>query len=284
MSSGDQFSYRRRKIGNALRRYRDERGLTQEAAARLVERSPASLSAYENGHRAIRPRDLRQILDHYGVTDERERARLLDLAAQGRKPGWWRDFDVPKTPFIVDFVSLEGEASRIRSFESTAVPGLLQTPAYTAAVFAAYDSIRTEPHRKKAVEFRLRRQHILDKPTLRASWVVAEAVLRMLVGGPSVMNGQLTKILAVAEESRHDLRVMPLCAGAHPGMDGSFTILDVGAEVPLQVVATHSLTRSWLIDEPARIAEYERVHTELTSRALSESDSCDLIREIASQL
>ncbi|MFB4302913.1 Scr1 family TA system antitoxin-like transcriptional regulator [Actinomadura sp. NTSP31] len=284
MSSGDQFSYRRRKIGNALRRYRDERGLTQEAAARLVERSPASLSAYENGHRAIRPRDLRQILDHYGITDEHERAGLLDLAAQGRKPGWWRDFDVPKTPFIVDFVSLEGEASRIRSFESMAVPGLLQTPAYTAAVFGAYDPIRTEPHEKKAVEFRLRRQRILDKPSLCVSWIVAEAALRMLVGGPSVMGGQLMKILKITEESRHDLRVMPSCAGAHPGMDGSFTILDVGSAAPLQVVATHSLTRSWLIDEPSRIAEYEQAHAELTSRALSERDSCELIKEIASQL
>lgn len=284
MSSEDQLSYRRRKIGAALRRYRDERGLTQEAAARLVERSPASLSAYENGHRAIRPRDLRQILDHYGITDERERALLLDLAAQGRKPGWWRDFDVPKGPFIVDFVSLEGDASRIRSFESMAIPGLLQTPAYIAAVFRAYDPLRSEPHGNKAVEFRLMRQRILEKSSLHVSWIIAEAALRMLVGSPSVMKEQLTRLVEIADQSRHSLRVMPLCAGAHPGMDGSFSILDVGLEAPVQVVATHSLTRSWLVDEPSKIAEYDKVHGELMSRSLSKTDSRNRIKEIASEL
>ncbi|TDD62787.1 XRE family transcriptional regulator [Actinomadura darangshiensis] len=161
MTSDDRLSYRRRKIGQALRRYREERNLTQDAAARLVERSPATLSAYENGHRAVRPRDLRQILDHYGIADGRERARLLDLATKGRKEGWWLGYRERTDPFIVDYASLEGDASRIREFEPQVVPGLLQTEAYTSAVFSAYDSVRLDPREEGAVGFRLARQRIL---------------------------------------------------------------------------------------------------------------------------
>ncbi|TDC70886.1 XRE family transcriptional regulator [Actinomadura sp. GC306] len=284
MTSDDRLSYRRRKIGQALRRYREERNLTQDAAARLVERSPASLSAYENGHRAVRPRDLRQILDHYGVTDDRERKRLLDLAAQGRKKGWWRDFMSYEDPFIVDFASLEAEASRARSFEAVAVPGLLQTEAYTRAVFAAYEPVRVRPRDQNAIAFRMARQRILEVPSFQAAWIIGESALRLKVGGREVMRAQCRRLIQVTEQGHLDLRVVPDSAGAHPGMSGSFTILDVGAEDPMKVVAVDSLTRSWLIDELPSVEYYERVYAELRSLALPKSQSRALIETVASEL
>ncbi|MEU8799941.1 helix-turn-helix transcriptional regulator [Spirillospora sp. NPDC048819] len=284
MTSDDRLSYRRRKIGQALRRYREERNLTQDAAARLVERSPASLSAYENGHRAIRPRDLRQILDHYGVTEEKERKRLLDLAAQGRKEGWWRDYMSHEDAFSVDFASLEAESSRSRSFETVAVPGLLQTEAYTRAVFAAYEPVRVQPRDKNAIAFRMARQRILDRPSMRAAWIIGEPVLRLMVGGRDVMRSQCWKLVEVTEREHLDLRVVPGTVGAHPGMAGSFTILDVGSDDPMKVVAVDCLTRGWLIDEPPSIEYYERVYAELQALALSKSDSRALIEAIASEL
>ncbi|GAA4227299.1 helix-turn-helix transcriptional regulator [Actinomadura meridiana] len=279
------MSYRRRKIGQALRRYREERNLTQEAAGRLVERSPASLSAYENGHRAIRPRDLRQILDHYGVGDEGERARLLELAVQGRKEGWWRDFHLSQEPVIVDVASLEEDASRIRSLETMAIPGLLQTESYTRAVFSSYSDVRDTKRDKDALAFRMARQRILKSPSPpQVTWILAEAVAHMLVGGAEVMKEQFRKILMGANAGRFELRVLPFSAGAHPGMDGSFSIIDVGTEDPMKVVCVHSLTRSWLIDEPPRIDRYEWAYEELSSLALSKTDSQILLKEIASTL
>jgi transcriptional regulator with XRE-family HTH domain len=284
MTLNDQFSYRRRKIGQALRRYREERNLTQDAAARLVERSPATLSAYENGHRAVRPRDLRQILDHYGITDDRERARLLDLAAQGRKDGWWRDFTNHEDPFAVDFVSLEAEASRVRSFEPTLVPGLLQTAGYTEAVFAAYDPVRKRPRAKNSIAFRMARQRVLEAPSLRAAWILGESVLRMMVGGRDVMRAQCRKIVEVASTENLDVRILRRDVGAHPGLAGAFTILDVGSDDPMKIVAVDGLTRGWLIDEPANVAYYERAYAQLESLALPKAETLALIQAIASEL
>lgn len=281
MSSEEQYSYRRRKIGQELRRYREERNLTQDAAARLVERSPASLSAYENGHRAVRPRDLRQILDHYGVTDERERTRLLDLAAQGRKNGWWLGYRERTSPFIVDFASLEGDASRIRSFETLLIPGLLQTEAYTKAIFAADDTVRPEGRQAGGgVGFRMARQRILENASVKVTWIVSEAALRTPVGGAEVMKAQLKRILEVTSAAHLDLRVLPFAAGEHPGVNGAFTILDVGSEDPMRVVAVDGLTQSSHIDDPASVEYYERTHKVLTSIALPRRETRDLIDEI----
>ncbi|MFA1551151.1 helix-turn-helix domain-containing protein [Actinomadura chokoriensis] len=280
MTSDDRLSYRRRKIGQALRRYREERNLTQDAAARLVERSPATLSAYENGHRAVRPRDLRQILDHYGITDERERSRLLDLATQGRKDGWWLGYRERTDPFIVDYASLEGDASRIRSFETQVIPGLLQTEEYTKAIFSAYDSVRPDPRKDGATSFRMARQRILADAPPQVTWILGEMALRVPVGGREVMKKQLKKILHVTTAPHLSLHVLPLAVGAHPGLDGSFSILDIGADGSTSVVAVHSLVRSWFIDESASVDHYERTYGVLAATALTEPESRNLIEEI----
>ena len=130
----------------------------------------------------------------------------------------------------------------------------------------------------------MRRQRILTNPSLRVTWILSETVLRMLVAGPDVMKEQFGKILEVTDDSRFELRAVPFTVGAHPGMDGSFSILDVGVEDPLKVVAVHSLTRSWLIDEPPRIDRYEWAFERLSSLALSKADSQNLIKKIASEL
>ncbi|MFB4309948.1 helix-turn-helix domain-containing protein [Actinomadura sp. GTD37] len=280
MTSDDRLSYRRRKIGQALRRYREERNLTQDAAARLVERSPATLSAYENGHRAVRPRDLRQILDHYGITDARERARLLDLAAQGRKDGWWLGYQERTDPFIVDYASLEGDASRIRSFETQLIPGLLQTEEYTKAVFSAYDSVRPDSRKGGAASFRMARQRILVDAPPRVKWIIGEMALRAPVGGREVLKRQLRKVLNVTTAPHLSLQVLPLNVGAHPGLDGPFSIPDIGTDGSTSVVAVHSLVRSWFIDEATSIGYYERAYEALSFTALTETESRNLIEEI----
>src|SRR5918992_3350244 len=100
-------SYRYQRIGAALRELREARGMTQEAAGRLLDRSAPSLSSIENGQQALRRRDLTFILDQYGVTDPEVREPLLALADQGRQRGWWHTFEQRLEPFTLDFASLE---------------------------------------------------------------------------------------------------------------------------------------------------------------------------------
>ncbi|MCP2341222.1 helix-turn-helix domain-containing protein [Actinomadura rupiterrae] len=283
MLDSDQQGYRRRRIGTALRKFREERGLTQERAAHLVERSPATLSAYENGHRAIRPRDLRQILDHYGIADGRLRRQLLELAADGRRGGWWRDYRGAEGEFIVDFASLEADSSRIWSFEPQVVPGLLQTREYTQAIFDVYSGLGATPPDPRAVEFRMQRQRILQRPSTRVFWVVHEAALRLTGGPPEIMRAQCQKILRVTEAENLELRVLPFTAGLHPGLEGAFSILDVGDDEPMQVVALHSATSNWFVDDQEKIEFYEKIHVDLAGRALSKVDSRALIQQVASE-
>ncbi|MFD0690534.1 helix-turn-helix domain-containing protein [Actinomadura fibrosa] len=285
MRNENRQTYRRRKIGDALREFREELGLTQCAASRILECSQASVSAYENGHRAIRPRDLKYILDTYGVTDELVRGRLLSLAAQGRQRGWWHNFEERFEPGVVDFASLEADASRILIFEPERVHGLLQTEAYAHAVILGSGSaVRSPRDAETEVNFRLHRQRLHEQTNPpRISVILGEGALRQLIGGPVVMREQHRKLLTMGERPHISLRVIPFSAGAHPG-HGAFTILSVGIDAPLDVVAIDCLTRNWYIDEPPEIEYYTEAFEALEGFALSESDSRTLIERVAFEI
>ncbi|WP_021596514.1 helix-turn-helix domain-containing protein [Actinomadura welshii] len=54
MGNPQRPTMRSRKLGQRLRALREERGLTLQGAARLLHRTPSSLSKLETGKRGIR--------------------------------------------------------------------------------------------------------------------------------------------------------------------------------------------------------------------------------------
>ena len=58
---------RRRLVGGALRRYRENVGYALEDAARVLECDRSKISRIETGQRGIRAKELRELLTEYGV-------------------------------------------------------------------------------------------------------------------------------------------------------------------------------------------------------------------------
>ena len=76
---------------------------------------------------------LQLLLKSYGVSDEEAEA-FVALAEEANKPGWWQRFHDILPGWFSMYVSLEGAASLIRSYEPHFVPGLLQTEDYARGV------------------------------------------------------------------------------------------------------------------------------------------------------
>jgi transcriptional regulator with XRE-family HTH domain len=287
MAYEERRAYRRRKIGDALREFREARGLTQGEAAQLIDRSASSLSAFENGLQSIRPRDLLYILDEYGVTDEAVRKRLLSLARQGRQYGWWHTFEQRLDPSVLDFASLESDASRLRIFTPTYVHGLFQTEDYARAIITlAGKGLPSSRSVETEIEFRLGRQRDLVRAgrSVRVEVILGEAALHQMSGGAELRTAQLDRLLAESGRPGFDLRVLPFSAGFHAGAEGPFTILDVGPEPDFQVVTVHSLTRSWYIDEVAELHIYGETFDRIREVAMSEPDSRNMIEGLRSEV
>ena len=239
---------RRRKLGAELRALRTSAGLTSGEAARLAGWHQSKVSRIETGTSGVKPADVRLLLDVYGVADPQLRELLLMLSGSGDGDGrhhWWHAYRGVLPPTYRDFISLESQASAMRTLETTVIPGLLQTPEYARAVTEAALEDASEERLDALVEVRLARQDVLRAtPPLELSAVLDEAVLRREVGGPGVMARQLDRLVEAARLPQVRLQVLPFSAGA-------------------QATTTAAISSPALVARDQRIPTRKRIHAAL---------------------
>ncbi|WP_405739888.1 helix-turn-helix domain-containing protein [Streptomyces sp. NBC_00028] len=279
---------RRRKLGAELRALRTGAGLTSGEAARLVGWHQSKVSRIETGASGVKPADVRLLLDAYEVHDSQLRELLLVLAgsdeAGAGRHHWWHAYRGVLPPTYRDFISLESQASAMRTLEISVVPGLLQTPEYARAVTrAAVGGLDDERDERldALVEVRLARQDVLRAdPPLELAAVLDEGVLRREVGGPEVMARQLRRLIEAARLPQVRLQVLPFAAGAHIGITGPFVIFSFSRTSDLDVVVLDHLTSSLYLERKEDLRAYTEAFNTLQIHALSPEDSLDYIAGI----
>jgi transcriptional regulator with XRE-family HTH domain len=271
---------RRRELGALLRKLRTEKGLTVEQAAEQLMFSMSKLSRMETGHGVASPRDIRDVCSLYEVTDEAERKRMLKLAAEGKQAGWWQSYDLPYSTYV----GLEAEATAISDFQSSVVPGLLQTADYARAGHEGAMPRLSSEEIERRIEAKLTRQALLgqdDPPDFSA--VLDEAVLHRMVGGPAVMSAQLGRLIEATNRPKVTIQVIPFTLGAHPGVESNFNILEMPSPTP-GVVFVEGLVGSIYLERSEELTRYRQIFERLQAIALSPKDTIALIAEIRAQL
>jgi transcriptional regulator with XRE-family HTH domain len=272
---------RRRKLGAELRALRAVAGLTSGEAARMVGWHQSKVSRIETGASGVKPADVRLLLDAYGVADSQLRELLLVLAGSDEGAGrhhWWHAYRGVLPPTYRDFISLESQASAMRTLETSVVPGLLQTPEYARAVTRAAVGGLDDERLDALVEVRLARQDVLRAdPPLELSAILDEAVLHREIGGPDVMARQRQRLMEAARLPQVRLQVLPFTAGAHVGITGPFVIFSFSSTSDLDVVVLDHLTSSLYLERKEDLQAYTEAFNTLRIHALSPEDSLDYL-------
>jgi transcriptional regulator with XRE-family HTH domain len=271
---------RRRELGALLRALRNEKGLTVEQVAERLLCSPSKVSRMETGHGVATPRDIRDLCDLYDVADQAERDRMMQLSHDGKQQGWWQSYDLPYSTYV----GLEAEAVSISDFQSSVVPGLLQTADYARAGHEGAMPRLSLEEIDRRIEAKLTRQNLLtqrDPPFLDA--VLDEAVLHRQVGGPRIMRAQLEHLIEIAGLSNVTVQVIPFTLGAHPGVESNFNILDMRAPTR-GVVFVEGLVGFLYLERADDLQRYHTIFDRLKSIALSPKDTIDLIAKIRASM
>jgi transcriptional regulator with XRE-family HTH domain len=151
-------------IGVALRRLREARGITREAACQAIRASESKISRLELGRSGVKLRDVADLCTLYGVTDHTERATLLGLARLANSPEWWYPYRDLIPGWFEPYLGLEQAATVIRGYQVQFVPGLLQTSGYARAVIELVHGASSRREIDRRVELRMGRQHVLRRP------------------------------------------------------------------------------------------------------------------------
>lgn len=264
------------RLADEIRGLRESAGMSCRVVADQLGWHASKVSRMENGIQLIRLADLASLLVVYGVVGK-ERDRLLKLAERSDDLGFWET-----TPALSKesktLIRLEQDATAIITFQPLLIPGLLQTGDYVRALMAVGQVPRSDSDARVAA--RLARQSVLtkaDPPTL--SFIVDETALRRVLGSPRLMARQLRHVLEAVERPQVTLQVLPLSLYGHPGLDGSFTLLDF-ERYKSAVHLEHKISGLFL-EEPDQVEFYRREADRLVELALSPSKSADLVATIA---
>ncbi|MFJ8477937.1 helix-turn-helix domain-containing protein [Kitasatospora sp. NPDC094011] len=276
---------RRRMLGAELRKLREGLRLTVDEVAARLGWHQSKVSRLENGRYGMRANDVGILLDVYQVTDPETRDALATLAREGKRRVWWQPYSDVISQRYASFISFEAEAVSIRNFESSLLPGLLQTADYARALIRQLEPEATPDEINALVDVRLARQNatLRREEPLKLWAIVDETALRRLIGSRAIMAKQLQQLAAASREPHVTLQVVPFSAGAHAGVHGSFAVLEFPVRGDLDVVYTEALTSSLYLERDSDVAAYDQAFDRLRAAALDVAPSRRLVAQIAKE-
>ena len=280
MASAQSPTVRRRRLALELRRLREAARLTCEEVAERLECSASKISRVETGRVSVSPRDVRDMLEIYGLPED-QRESLVQLARDSRQKGWWHAYSDTIQPQFATYLGLESAASEIRIYEVSLIPGLLQTQEYARSVISAGMVNSSQEDIERRVELLMARQPALTRPDPPKLWAVLdEAALRRRVGGAGLMRLQLDYLLTVASLPNVAVQVIPFGGGAHPAMGRPFVVLVFPERADPDVVYLEDLTSALYLEDVEEVDRYNVFFNHLRATALSFDDSSALITSV----
>jgi transcriptional regulator with XRE-family HTH domain len=182
-------------------------------------------------------------------------------------------------PWFSPFVHFEARAARIHCWDNRCLTGLLQTEDYARALVRAGNPAMTDAGIEREVGGRMDRQQVLHREIPPYCWfVVHEAALRTVFGGPAVMHQAMARLVQVARAPRTVVQVFPSSVPGCPGVDGAVTIFDFGDEPTVGYAEGYRAGRT--IEVSSEVASLILTFDHLRALALSPAASQDMITAI----
>jgi transcriptional regulator with XRE-family HTH domain len=189
--------------------------------------------------------------------------------------------NVPFPSAFRSFAPHEAEATALRMFEHSLIPGLLQTPDYARAVLETKPNA-TEEVIDGDVAARLARQAVLSREAPPVLWtLIDEGLLYRPVAPPAVMHDQLMHLVEASRLPNVTIQLVPYDARGHSGLLGAFVIADRSSGA--SIVFIEDATGGRVSEDAATVAEVALRFDALRSEALPKGASRTMIGKVAEE-
>lgn len=210
--------------------------------------------------------------------DGATRERVLELLGQAHResPAWSRRL-AGQEHLQRQAADRERASVRVRNFQPTVVPGLLQTTEYARHVLSRAD-VTGDTDVAAALAVRLERQAILHEPGRRFEFLIPESVLWATLPTPGAMVAQHERLVEAAGLPSIDLAIRPLSAVVDTTWHG-FALHE--ADDGTVYAASELLTDYLEIRARADVAMLETRWTELWAAAVVGDEARVLLEQVA---
>lgn len=272
------FQREREAIGQRLRELRLDARLTGRQLAAAHGWQPSKVSKIEAGKQTPSDDDLAawaRACDASAVLGDLVASlRTLDSHYIQHR----REFRAGMARAQRQFGELEAETRFLRNFESTYIPGLLQTADYARAQLAD-DSLDAGQDIDEAVASRMARQQVLYRADKKFHLVITEAALRYRLAPQPVLIGQLDRLVSVASVQTIRFGIVPFETRYRYATPGhGFAIYDD------KIVRVETLTAELKITEPTEIDEYLGLFADLGNVAVYGAHARAILARVLAEL
>lgn len=269
-----------RELGSALRKCREQAGLSGQVVAERTGWDKSKISRVESGHQQLTDVDVIHYLGACGVylgTAGEYMALCRD--AHRYRDYWLSGHGEHLEDSLTALIYHESTATSISNYEPLLIPGLLQTDEYARARISR-EQWRTEENIEFCVGARMARQQILHRPrSARFSFFVHERALRLVVGSPQVMHDQLLKLVLLTGLPHLEIRVVP--DGERSEFGGSFLLLEFVEHQPIAYL--DGQVAALFLEEREYVAGYRQLVPRISEVAMDEGQSREFAAALASE-
>ncbi|GAB3116239.1 transcriptional regulator WhiJ [Streptomyces calidiresistens] len=274
---------RKRRLGAELRRLREAAGMSAPRAAELLGTDRTTISNIESGRFGLREERLRRLAAVYECDDP----ALIDALATvvgGRRTGWWEEYRGKIPSDFLDVSEIEHHAVRLRTVQTSLLPGLFHTEDHARALFDLVIPRLPRLEVELRVAHRMDRQRVLvGERSIPYVGVVHESALRMRFGTRDAVRQQLKHLLEMSDRDNVDLSVIPFAAGGYP-LVGDSVLYAEDVHPRLDTVHVDAPLGAVFIDSPTQLANFRRRLDAVHRMALTPERSRDLILAITREL
>ncbi|NGO69908.1 helix-turn-helix domain-containing protein [Streptomyces boncukensis] len=276
---------RKRRLAMELLKIRKAAELPRKRMAEELRCDISRISRIEDGKAVVSSLELSIWLSACGVQAGSDYGKALErLRKQQRHRGWWMKQGDLIPPKLQELISLEESARVIFEHRQVTLPGLLQTPEYADAMIRSFP-VSGEGTAEEAVAVRMQRQEVFHKQDgPRAFFVLDEAALHRVVGGPKVMKEQLDKLVKMSNAPYVNIQVLPYDCGVHESVAGSFCLFSYTEPSAMDVALVEYLQGRLVLEDDDDVEPFRRSADLLKDQALGTGKSKELIRAIAQNL
>lgn len=249
-------------------------GLSQEQVGHEAGVDRTTIGTWERGEYTPQPHQRGPYAAALAISLEELDGILSDLpAAAGTTPVW-----------LAQYLNSEQSAEEIISHEPHVIHGLLQTPAYAAAIAQSVGVTQTSPaYIDRNVSQREHRQGRLDRGAVELNVIHSEMALHLKLGTSAEMAAQLHHLVELGRRDNVTIQVVPFTVGQYEA---------------LRVGAISAMTHPWThgpsvfirryggtvqIEDSDEAANFVAVLTHAASVALPPDESLAFIARAAEQ-
>ncbi len=243
----------KRRLSRRLAELRGETGYTANHVCDILNWGRGKVGRFEaNQWKRPETSDIRDLIRIYEI-EGAAADEIEELAVRSRVRPWWREYS---EVFDNEFPGYENDAVTIQVYMPLVVPGLLQTQSYMEAQLKS--CARPPAWRRRAVEARMRRQEILDRPDAtvpRLSVVITEASLRYRWGMATDRVEQIEHLAEMSKRRSIELRIQRFEDGPPTGLsmvnlfgfpDGEPPIVFVETDYSVEEVSSAASVRGYI--------------------------------------